>query len=243
VILPINFGGPSLPVPFDRHSKRSTFMACIAADGFRMKPFAIVDRVTAEKELQYYGYDASSVTLTSEVNTFMTTALFELWATTVFFPTIEQRLLDLAYDGIIVLLMDGLGSHHTNRFLAECNTRQIDVLFLIPHTSDQTQPLDFLTFALMKQGFSALKFNRLSNPQSDKVVRMLGVWSGASAPHHNVEAFMNVGLIPYERDGRFFLRVIPEKARRVCGSDTFEGSARPDFAPGARRRFRLPAGV
>jgi hypothetical protein len=30
---------------------------------------------------------------------------------------------------------------------------------------------------------------------------MLGAWFGASAPHRNVEAFMNVGLIPYERDG------------------------------------------
>jgi hypothetical protein len=51
VIVSIDFGELSLPVPFDRHSKRSTFVACIAADGFRMKPFAIVDHVTAEKEL------------------------------------------------------------------------------------------------------------------------------------------------------------------------------------------------
>jgi hypothetical protein len=54
---------------------------------------------------------------------------------------------------------------------------------------------------------------------------------------------MNVGLIPYERDGRFFLRVVPEKVWKVRGSDTFEGSARPDFPPGARRRFRLPTEV
>jgi hypothetical protein len=50
-IVPVDFGEPSVPGPFDRHSKRSTFVAYIAADGFRMKPFAIVDRVTAEKEL------------------------------------------------------------------------------------------------------------------------------------------------------------------------------------------------
>jgi hypothetical protein len=60
--------------------------------------------------------------------------------------------------------MEGLGSHHTDRFPAECKTRQIDVLFLIPHASDQLQPPDLLIFALMKQGFSASKFNRLSNP-------------------------------------------------------------------------------
>jgi hypothetical protein len=243
VIVPIDFGEPSVPVPFDRDSKRSTFVACIAPDAFRMKPFAIVDPVTAERKLQYYGYDASNVTLTSQANTFMTTTLFELWAKTVFFPMIEQRHLDLAYDGRVVLLLDGLGSHHTDRFLAECKTRQIDFMFLIPHASGKIQPLDLLTFALMKQGFSAPKFNQLLNPQSNKVVRMLGAWCGASALHHKVEAFMNVGLIPYERDGRFFLRVVPEKAPRVRGWDTFEGSARLGFPPGTRRRLRLPTGV
>jgi hypothetical protein len=35
----------------------------------------------------------------------------------------------------------------------------MDVLFLISRASDQIQPLDLLTFALMKQGFSASKLN------------------------------------------------------------------------------------
>jgi hypothetical protein len=163
--------------------------------------------------------------------------------TTIFFPTIEQRRTDLAYDGGLVLLMNGLASHHTERFLEQCETRQIEILFPIPHASDQIQPLDLLTFAIMKQGFSASKCNRLVNPQSNKVVRMLGSWFGASAPHYNVEAFMNVSVIPYERDGRFFLRLAPGKARRVRGSDIHKGPARHDFAPGARRRFCLPTVV
>jgi hypothetical protein len=53
----------------------------------------------------------------------------------------------------------------------------------------------------MKQGFSALKFNGLVNPQSNKVTRLLNAWFGTSAPHHNVEAFMNASLIRYEGDG------------------------------------------
>jgi hypothetical protein len=104
----------------------------------------------------------------------MTTVLFELWATTLFFPTIEQRHLGLAYNGRVVFIIDGRCSHKNYRFQAECKPRPNDVLFLIPHASDQIQPLDLLTFVLMKQGFSASKFNRLLNPQSNKVVRMLG---------------------------------------------------------------------
>jgi hypothetical protein len=59
VIAPIDYPDPSVPVPHDRHSKHSTFIACIAADGCRMKPFAIVLRFMAEKELRYYGDDGS----------------------------------------------------------------------------------------------------------------------------------------------------------------------------------------
>jgi hypothetical protein len=53
---------------------------------------------------------------------------------------------------------------------------------------------------------------------------MLSAWFGVNAPYRNVEAFMNIGLIPYDRDDRFFLRVVPEKARRVPGSDILEGT-------------------
>jgi hypothetical protein len=242
VIAPIGYPQPWIAVPFDRHSKRSTFVACIAADGYRMKPFVIVPRVTAEKELKYYGYDESNAVLTFQANAFMTTALFELWAATVFFPTVERRRQDLAYGGKALLLLDGLGSHHTAKFLTECETRGIEILPLIPHASDQIQPLDVLTFAMMKQTFSASRFNQLANPQSNKVVRMLGAWFAASAPHHNVEAFMSVGLIPVERDGRFFLTVVPEKARRVRGSTVVE-PAWGTFPPDARERFRLPTGI
>jgi hypothetical protein len=51
VMAPIDYPDPWIPVPYDRYSKRSTFVACIAADGFRTKPFAIVPRFTAEKKL------------------------------------------------------------------------------------------------------------------------------------------------------------------------------------------------
>jgi hypothetical protein len=117
VIVPIDCQELWIPVPWDRHSKRSTFVACIAATGFRMKPFAIVDRATAERELKYYGYDASNVGLTCQANTFPTSSLVELWARTIFFPNAERRREDLAYHGEVLLLLYGLRSHHTPKFL------------------------------------------------------------------------------------------------------------------------------
>jgi hypothetical protein len=78
LIAPINDPDPSVLVPYDRRSKRSTFVARIAADGFLMKSFAIVPCFTAEKELKYYGYNESNVVLRCQSNAFITRALFEL---------------------------------------------------------------------------------------------------------------------------------------------------------------------
>jgi hypothetical protein len=58
---PMCYARASLPVPMDRHSKRSTLTACIAADGFRAKPFIIVSRAATEAELRLDGYDRSNM--------------------------------------------------------------------------------------------------------------------------------------------------------------------------------------
>jgi hypothetical protein len=42
IIVSIDFPEPLIPVPYDRHSKHSIFVASIAADRFLMGPFMIV---------------------------------------------------------------------------------------------------------------------------------------------------------------------------------------------------------
>jgi hypothetical protein len=235
VLVPIDYARPSVPVPVDRHTKRSTLTACIAADGFRAKPFMIVSRATLENEVAMYGYDRRNVYITSQENAFMTRRLFELWGTEVFFPMIEQRRNDLNYQGKVLLIMDGLRSRHTDCFVQQCTEGGIEVLFLLPHASDQTQPLDLLTFALMKQPYSASKFKRLTNPQSNQLVRILSGWFAASAPHHNVEAFVSLGLIPFEESGQFFLRLDQEQAWRVREWSRTSGGIPPMDMPSEGR--------
>jgi hypothetical protein len=60
----------------------------------------------------------------------MTTVLFEKWADEVFFPTIEGKRARRDYQGPCVLILVGLGSHHRDAFLVECEDRDIDVIFL-----------------------------------------------------------------------------------------------------------------
>jgi hypothetical protein len=187
-----------------------------------MKPFAIVPRATAERELKYYGYDMSNVVLMYQANAFMTSSYSELWGRTIFFPIVEPHREDIAYNGKALLLLDGLGSNHIPKFRADCSTRNIEILARVPRASDQIQPLDLLIFGLLRQAFSASRFNCLTNPQSNKVARILDAWFAASGPYHNVGAFMSIGLILVGRDGWFILTAVPEKARRVRGSAEFE---------------------
>jgi hypothetical protein len=139
-----------------------------------MKPFAIILRFTAAKKLRYYGYDESNVVLISQSNAFMTREPFQLSAEMMFFPTIDEHNRDLGDQRKALHLLDGIGSHHIEQFLAECTAPNIEILFLIVHASDQLQPLDFLTFAMMKETFSASKLNSVVNHRSNKVVRILG---------------------------------------------------------------------
>jgi hypothetical protein len=97
-----------------------------------MKPFIIVDRATAELELAFYGYSRSNAYLASQENAFMTKPLFELWASEVFFPALEERRREFDYRGRVLILMYGLGSHYTDLFLQQCSERQVEVLFLVP---------------------------------------------------------------------------------------------------------------
>jgi hypothetical protein len=116
VLVPACFTAKSVPVPVDGNAKRSTLTACIGADGFRMRPFVIVSRVNAEKDLAYSGHDYHNVAIMSQENAFMTSSLFEIWADTVFFPSAKEQRRDLGYQGKVVFLLDGRGAHNIEKF-------------------------------------------------------------------------------------------------------------------------------
>jgi hypothetical protein len=78
VLVPSIYKACSVRIPVEGHAKRSTLMACIAADGDRARPFVIVERVTAEIELSGYAYNASNVTIVTQAKTLMTSRLFEV---------------------------------------------------------------------------------------------------------------------------------------------------------------------
>jgi hypothetical protein len=54
--------------------------------------------------------------------------------------------------------------------------------------------------------------------------RISGASFSASAPHYNIETFMNIRLVLVEQDGVFDLDAQPEHARRASGGRAMEAS-------------------
>jgi hypothetical protein len=112
----------------------------------------------------------------------------------------------------------------------------IELVFLVPHSSDQTQPLDVITFAVLKGHFASARVARVNTAQSRKIVRMLGSFYAATAPHQVVEAFMSMGLIPEERGGEMYLTAKMQGARRVRPHPFFSSTPLAELPSDARRR-------
>jgi hypothetical protein len=108
-----------------------------------------------------FGYSRDKVLTVTQQNSLMTTQLLEMWAYDVFFSTIETRRQKEGYQSRALLLVDGLGSHHSPEFLQECERRNIYMLFFVPHRSDQRRPLDLVRFSLLKRDFGQYRFDML----------------------------------------------------------------------------------
>jgi hypothetical protein len=158
----------------------------------------------------------------------------------VFVPTIEDRRVRTGYQGPALLISDGYSSHHPVEFLDECEHRNTYILFLIPHSTDQCQPLDLVTVSLLKRYFAQFTFDLLPSSQSNKVIKTMAAWYQATAPHQIVAAWLSMGLVPFRGDDSLiYLRVDHGRARAVRGW----GQDHPEIAPigpAGQRQIRLP---
>jgi hypothetical protein len=234
VLVPTDFEKDRIPVPVDRHSIWSTMVGSIVGDGSAMKGMVSVDRVTMENDLQLYRYDAEKVLMVSQSKAFMTTSLFMIWADQVFFPTIEDRRVRTDHQGPALLILDGCSSHHPVEFFDECKHRNIYILFLVPHNSHQCQPLDLVTFGLLKRCFVQFTFDLLPSSQSNKVIKMIGAWYQETARHQIIAPWLSMGLVPFRGDDNLIcLRVDRGRAREVRGW----GQDHPKMVPLAGDKF------
>ena len=119
------------------------------------------------------------------------------------------------YWGPVIQIMDCLCSHHSQNFLNMCEQEQIHVIFLVPHTLNQCQPLDLLTLSLLKRNINRSVIDYAIAPQSNYMIKILGAWHQATPPHLVLSAFNAIGLEQQFADGHLYWSVNRDLARRV----------------------------
>jgi hypothetical protein len=128
--------------------------------------------------------------------------------------------------------MDCFGCHQSDAFLAECQDRNIVVVF-----------------GLLKRHFASFSFAKLPSEQSNKVIKMMGAWYQATAPHQVIAAWLTMRLVPYRgrakvhargaRKGDPCLRMdIPPPTTGTIRRSTTTGTVGPVDRVSALRRTR-----
>jgi hypothetical protein len=124
-------------------------------------------------------------------------------------------------------------------FVTEAIDRNIYPIFLVPHSSDQYQPLDLITYGLMKRFMSAGQLISLRSRQCQKLVRLLGAWHQATSPQQVVSAFVAMGFVPFlGEDNVLYMRVNRGRATQVRSWEAHDPEPL-EFGRGGGRKIRL----
>lgn len=218
VVVPRSVTAGKVPIGFKR-DKRYTGLVCIAPDGDNPPPLMIVTRKTIDSDIFHY-IPKSCFDLAYQENGFMTKIIFKKWLESVFIPFVKRKKEKYEYEGKTVLLMDGLRAHKAaaEELQDVLEEEGIEVIFLVPHTSDQTQPLDLGIFSIQK----SITQNQSKVPQGLKGqnARLYKILNGifkALTPMNCCAAFRQAGLVPIEdfEEGSSFIEVRRGCARAV----------------------------
>ena len=139
-----------------RTSNRCTLIVCIALDGTTLMPAIITKTRTISSRVFECGYDQQKVRFYSTQNSFIVGDVFGDWLLDVFIPHVEETRRTLhqtigQFDDRAVLLLDGCSSHKMAAHAQLLASKNITLLFIPPHSSHLTQPLDLGTFGLVKR--------------------------------------------------------------------------------------------
>ena len=156
VYVPVDFEGSKTTIPVSRVAKRFTIVHSICTDGSYLPLYIIIPRKTLDMDF-FYLYDLEQVKIQYQEKGFINEKLFQDYFYNLFIPNLLRKRQMTQYYGPALLIMDNLLVHKkvvgcepkdSYKFLQEYN---LHVLFLVPHSSDQTQPLDLGIFANHKK--------------------------------------------------------------------------------------------
>ena len=156
VFVPHSFTQEHASIPVSRSNKRFTIEQTICSDGTSLIPYLIIPRKTYEADI-FKIYDPKTIVIRHQPNGFINEILFRDYFENLFLTSLQEKRNRYQYFGPALLIMDNLLCHkkvvscrndQNYIFLAPYN---LHVLFIVAHSSDQTQPLDLGIFGNQKR--------------------------------------------------------------------------------------------
>ena len=127
--------------------------------------------------------------------------LMKVWLTEIFFPEVESRLEKerkrTGYSGKAILILDGFSAHCSALQDFNLDEKHIQLLYLTPHSSHLTQPLDLVIFSYQKFITTRKKLTEKLSEQADKIRAILKGLQQASTSENIVSAFESAGIFHY----------------------------------------------
>ena len=199
VIVPASHEGNVISIPVRRETKRATLVNCICADGTRLKPLMIIPRKTVDSHI-LKRINANNVFIKFQEKGFANTQLIQFWFNEIFFPIVEQRLQEeqarSGYTGKAVLILDGFACHKKALEAFDLEEKRVEVIYLPPHSSHLTQPLDLVIFAAQKKLTTTGRHLNISlSTQADSLRRILNGIEISCTTENIVSAFEAAGII------------------------------------------------
>ncbi|NJO32580.1 MAG: hypothetical protein HC869_05020, partial [Rhodospirillales bacterium] len=152
-----------------------TIVEGISAVGVALRPLVIFKG----KSLQTSWFKRDSVPdwhYTPSENAYTTNQIGLRWLKETFLPATARNPPQTR-----VLILDNQGSHTTTEFLFECLQNQVELYFLIPHTSHVCQPLDLCPFSIIKAKYKQLvvELAHYDNAEKIKKIRFIELYEQA----------------------------------------------------------------
>lgn len=197
VIVPYSYTKCSINIPVRRKSKRSTLVHCICADGTYIKPLVIIPRKTLDNII-LKRLCCNNVMIKFQEKGFNNTELMKLWLTEIFLPVILEKWeiehKRSGFNGKAVLILDGMSAHAAALREIDLDKYHLQVIYLIPHSSHLTQPLDLVIFAIQKLYTNQKKLGLKLSNQADKIRSILKGLQQASTSESIISAFESSGI-------------------------------------------------
>ena len=198
VVVKHDYASDRISIPVRRESKRSTLVHCICADGSYTKPLIIIPRKTIDSCF-LKRICCSNVLIKTQEKGFANTELIKFWLENIFFPVVAQKLDEerkrSGYQGNAVLILDGFSCHRKALESFNLEERHVTVVFLVPHSSHLTQPLDLVIFFAQKKYTTTMRSMNGLSSQADCLRRIIHGLQQASTTENIVSAFESAGIV------------------------------------------------